>query len=243
MESLALSLSSLFEQWRKCGPAQPANDVKHDCGLPELAVHVTSPSASVGSNAKVEDWTKSLDRVPQNLPAEMTYRTFATSLEAQLYTLCNSPALPNDSDAADPKDSDAADEDRKDKILILAEESTFGGGVSGLLKDKDFGDCEQRVRIAQFPQNIAAIRAEHSRLDEKANARLVESLPGGNRLLRLDLSQFDESIDRPGAYHPALSSRSDELMLVPACSTPRGSGSNPPSSPLSQLTCAIGCSY
>ena len=70
-----------------------------------------------------------------------------------------------------------------------------------------------RIRVTQFPQNVAAIRAERTRLDQAEGATLRRMLKSRGELLELDISGVDESTDRPPAYHRELSSRSDELML------------------------------
>jgi hypothetical protein len=191
----------------------------------KLAVEVTSPSASVVSNKKVDDWATQLAGGAHS-ESSVGYRTLAASLEDQLQALCkNIPPI-------------AHSEDGEEKnIVILAEESTFGGGVYDILKDwihqpKDEGHgnpgedcrgedgkidedchCAERIRVTQFPQNISAIRAEHSRLDRKTSEALRDLTQSSNRLLELDLSRMDETADRPLPYNRALSTRSDELML------------------------------
>jgi hypothetical protein len=216
MESLALVLGRFMKRSIGCDGARPSV-----CAGSQIAIRVTSPSASVRSNDRVGDWARLIGGMPGDAQP-ISYSTLAYSLEDQLYTLCNSPSFPGN-DAKAGKTAEHAQDDSnsgtggsrhgEDRILILAEESTFGGGVSEVMEKPEFAGCRKRMRVAQFPQNIAAIRAERWRLDERASAQVREALQVGSRLLRLDLSQFDESIDRPGAYHPALSSRSDELML------------------------------
>ena len=71
----------------------------------------------------------------------------------------------------------------------------------------------KRARVTGFPQNIAAIRGEHSRIDKKQSESRRDLLKVQNRLLELDLSGIDLVTDRPPAYRRLLSSRSDELML------------------------------
>jgi hypothetical protein len=214
MQSLALAVSSLIN----------AN--------PTLTVNVVSPSATVNSNERIREWTDSMTSTLD----KVRYRALGASLEDQMHALCNYyygafPALGKTSSlgADDPK------------IVFLAEESTFGRGVSDLLatpaqpstgrerlmhppKERT-GTTEcakdptlwrrfvRNTRVASFSQNIAAIRAEQTRADQRANEILREILQSQSPLLNLDLSTVDESVDRPPVYHRGLSSRSDELML------------------------------
>lgn len=185
MQSLALTLGRLYQAAQKDNPGS------------KLTVHVTSPSASVVSNLRVTDWARALASVA----GEIRYQMLAASLEEQLNELCVR----------------AEDLAPRGNIVILAEESTFGGGVNAILEDAKDGsivaNCARRIRVAQFTQNVAAIRAEHSRLDRQASEGYRRLLKSSNKLLELDLSGIDVSADRPPAYHHELSSRSDELML------------------------------
>jgi hypothetical protein len=76
-----------------------------------------------------------------------------------------------------------------------------------------WNDFVDRTRVTTFSQNIAAIRSEHTVIDRQKSQSLREMLHARSPLLELDLSGVDAITDRPPAYHPALSSRSDELML------------------------------
>jgi len=201
MESLALSLGEIFERARYgCEQQRYAPDAH--CEPRSLEVEVTSPSASVNSNARVADWAKSLS----GDAARIGYTSLAAALEDQLATLCAMPALQR-------KDQDG----RLRRIVILAEESSFGRGVSELLTySKALGDikgCKDRIQVRMFPQNVAAIRAEQSSRQEQSNAGVSRLIPARSRLLPLDLTEVDESMDRPTAFHRKMSSRSDELML------------------------------
>jgi hypothetical protein len=198
-----------------------------DAPQQKFDVQVTSPSATVISNAEVEDWIKTLAGKEDNQKEDnqkISYSSLAASLEKQLVALCQLiPASQSNSN-----------------IVILAEESTFGRGVYDILKkwsdtiqgssipnecwkidpatgkpvvDDDTGERVSRIRVTQFPQNIAAVRAEHSRLDQQTSQNLRNLTQSSSRLLELDLSKVDESVDRPPPYNRALSSRSDELML------------------------------
>ena len=193
-----------------------------------LVVRVTSPSATVRSNENVEVWA---DDTAQKYPVE--YRSLAASLEQQLRALCRKIPAIRPVNGGDKKDDQR-------KIVILTEESTFGRGVHDIVTswkksestsdnakncptadaqtdlDKDTLEdwcCAQRIHVAQFPQNIYAIRAEHSNLNRKEREKLRRSTQSKSHMLELDLSTVDGSADRPPPYDPMLSSRSDELML------------------------------
>jgi len=105
----------------------------------------------------------------------------------------------------------------------MAEDSTFGHGVHALIKpstaaaenraDDPWTWFNNHTRVARFPQNIAAIRTEHVRIDKQQRETLRKLINSRSQLLELDLSGIGEIADRPPAYHRLLSSRSDELML------------------------------
>jgi hypothetical protein len=185
---------------------------------PGLRIALRSPSASVKSNAHVPEWIASIAGHPGNVT--VTYHPFADSLEQQLRALAVF----------------RADHGISGTVAILAEDSTFGHGVDELIRPNESGcraghdgdkpgpvdsaahptpwdDFVCHVRVANFPQNIAVIRAEHSRLARERSASLRKALNTQSELLELDLSGMREAVDRPPAYQASLSSRSDELML------------------------------
>lgn len=107
------------------------------------------------------------------------------------------------------------------QVVILAEESAFGQGAiefnqyASTPGDRDDGTrtCERRVpRRLQFPQNIAAIRAEHAQLDAR-NKGDLSLLLAPRRNLELDMQDAGTSLDLPPVYQPSMTSRSDELSL------------------------------
>ena len=204
MQSLAISLGEVLAVPRNAcaAPEQPSIE---PCATRSLRVNVTSPSASVKSNARVADWAKALS----GDSARIEYTTFAASLEDQLVALCKISALDNARGKRGPG-----------RIVVLAEESSFGKGVSELLASSEAlggaNNCDRRIVVRMFPQNIAAVRGEQTRREEQSNATVSKLLSSRSRLLPLDLSEVGESIDRPPAYHRLLSSRSDELMLYQA---------------------------
>lgn len=187
--------------------------------IPELVGHhieITSPSATVKSNEHVAAWASLLLRTEARNPV-ISYNRLAATLEDQLLAMCR----------------DIAVVDREQgKIVVLAEESTFGRGVSDLMmawdKDQETGsktpgcngadacirrNCAERIRVTQFPQNVAAIRAERSRLSQQESANLKKLTRASGDLLELDLSRMDETADRPPPYNQILTTRSDELLL------------------------------
>jgi hypothetical protein len=204
MESLALSLGKMFESVRLACQA-PDLTINRACVHRNLTVDATSPSASVTSNDNVANWAGLLSGDAANIK----YKPLAASLEDQLPALCKIDALDQKNDKGELS-----------KIVILAEESSFGKGVTELLKasedDLVKNACFSRIRVRMFPQNIAAVRGEQTRREEQSNASVSKLLPSKGRLLPLDLTEVGESIDRPPAYHRMLSSRSDELMLYQA---------------------------
>lgn len=178
---------------------------------PGLSVALRSPSATVESNAGIKQWIERIAGVDDRV----TYTSLAASLKQQLNRLATY----------------TQEQNINGKILILAEASTFGHGVSELLNRErtqspspDLAgqtDADARAwtafvksaSVTSFPQNIAAIRAEHARIDKQQSEPLRNLLKVQRSLLELDLSGVDENIDRPPAYRRELSTRSDELML------------------------------
>jgi hypothetical protein len=187
-----------------------------------VEVNLQSPSATVQSNDRVDEW---INRIAGG-PIDVQYTSLASSLKDQLSALA---IYAHGKGTLDLKDKKG----KKRAVLVLAEESTFGHGVSELLKNErrnqNVDNLQSRkdtlndsaawpvfleiARVAGFPQNIAAIRAEHSRIDRKQSESRRDLLKVQNRLLELDLSGIDLVTDRPPAYRRLLSSRSDELML------------------------------
>lgn len=201
--------------------------------IPELVGHhieITSPSATVKSNEHVVAWANLL-LSSETRKSVISYNRLAATLDDQLLALC--------------RDIPVVDEEQGN-IVVLAEESTFGRGVSDLMmvwesselqncctsensarnpetqpeppacKNSDAcikSNCASRIRVMQFPQNIAAIRAERSVLSQQESANLKRLTRASGKLLELDLSKMDETTDRPPPYSRALTTRSDELML------------------------------
>ena len=189
-------------------------------GAPNWRCALTSPSATVASNDRVSDWGERLS----GRAGAVSYRPLARSLKVQLQTLARF----------------VEDRHLRGPVVILAEESTFGHGVAALVQQErqaqqdpsknasgaEFTGCRREaatqaawkafldhVRVVGFPQNISAIRAEHTRQDNETSKSWRNMLQVRQALLELDLSGIDEITDRPPAYQRPLSSRSDELML------------------------------
>ncbi len=212
-------LATLSQQWAQpldvIGPTFSGSMDSVASGLaallrkaPGLDVRLTSPSATVNSNARVTDWVQQLAKGS----SRVDYHALSYTLDEQLKALAR---------YAEQRGIDG-------KVVILAEESTFGRGVvpatikdaepsagdqAQLIASDEWNEFIDRIRVTSFTQNIAAIRAEHARLDRQASETLRQLLSARGELLELDISGIDEITDRPPAYHRALSSRSDELML------------------------------
>ncbi|WP_176140902.1 hypothetical protein [Pseudoxanthomonas indica] len=102
-------------------------------------------------------------------------------------------------------------------VVILAEQSSFGEGAQRveLLKEAARDTpCQgkQAPQLMQFPQNIAAIRAEHAQMQARNKGDVSLSLVP-NQNLELDMQDAGISLDLPPVYQPSLTSRSDELSL------------------------------
>jgi len=198
MQSLAVAIGRL-------GCANDGCEGRRD----DIAVKLVSPSASVPSN----------DAIVHHgfvRHANVEYGSLAWTLQDQMLALtrylCRNDLLP----------------DRK--IVFLVEESTFGRGAqelaagleqqlgqggpdAGAIRANCLGPTPLSIQVRQFSPNISSIRAEHSRL-RKAELAERDKTPGGSgRLLELDLTGVENGVERPPAYQPALTSRSDELML------------------------------
>ena len=180
MDSVALELGSMLAE------------------APGLGVDLISPSASVKSNERVPEWTETI----AGRRAKVTYNSLAASLEDQLMALADFRACRGISGT----------------VTILAEESAFGHGVDELLKlgpgdvradprdraQAAWADLVDNARVANFPQNIAAIRSEHSSIERDRSESLRKALQAQSRLLELDLSGIGETVDRPPAYQREL---------------------------------------
>lgn len=208
MQSLAISLGEIYREAREaCSESDP--EAKQPCVRRNLNVNVISPSASVQSNVNVKNWAEALS----GDAAHIRYQTLAASLEDQLIALCKMSLL----DGEDVKE----DARPGNNLVIFAEESSFGRGVTELVRSsdrlkKEAPGCSTRIRVRMFPQNISAIRGEQTRREEQSNADVSKLLSSRGKLLPLDLTEVGENLDRPPAYHRMLSSRSDELMLYQA---------------------------
>lgn len=187
-----------------------------------IKVNLQSPSATVSSNDRVDEWIR---RIADG-PIDVQYTSLASSLKDQLSALAIYAHEKGTLDLRYNKDKERA-------VLILAEESTFGHGVSELVKSERRNENVDNLpsrkdtlknsvawpaflevaKVTGFPQNIAAIRTEHSRIDKEQSESWRDLLKVQTQLLELDLSGIDLVTDRPPAYRRLLSSRSDELML------------------------------
>ena len=195
-----------------------------------INVSVISPTATVFSNQFLPNALEDDNRIENK---NFKYQSMAESLWTQLQEVC---IYADNNIIKDPPDIKITLND-KNKILVFAEESTFGRGVidlinqwrkeniSNTLSEKfDFDkfneltktqmeNCFKRIRVVSFPQNISAIRAERSQANKHNSDSLLNKIQPRQRMLNLDFSTYDESTDRPPAYLPEISSRSDELML------------------------------
>ncbi len=195
MESVALVLGAL---------------IKANWGI---KVSLRSPSATVDSNKQIEKRTEQIAGVHDSIK----FAPLAASLETQLRTLARYTHTKRTNRTNRP-------------VVILAEESTFGRGVSDLVKEARSAEesstrCDpgpeedpwnafiRSTRQVNFPPNIAAIRAEHARIDKQKTEFWRNQLKAQSPLLELDLSGIEEVTDLPPPYRRALSARSDELML------------------------------
>ncbi|HVK52861.1 MAG TPA: hypothetical protein VM469_14115 [Pseudoxanthomonas sp.] len=159
-----------------------------------LKLDLFSPSATVDSN----------DRLIQvTARGYLNYRSFARWQQSQqmqtLYTYLAAMhgICPN-------------------SVVVMAEESSFGQGATQVRLGKDAPTrclLKSVPRRIQFPQNIAAIRAEHAQISQrnKKGDAPLSLLPKRN--LELDMQDAGSSPDLPPTYQPSLSSRSDELSL------------------------------
>lgn len=103
------------------------------------------------------------------------------------------------------------------QVTILAEQSSFGQGAQ-YVELQPFQDRDERCSgkltpmLMQFPQNIAAIRAEHAQQQARKRGDDKLSLVP-NRNLELDMQTAGESLDLPPVYQASMTTRSDELSL------------------------------
>jgi hypothetical protein len=161
----------------------------------DLRLDLRSPSATVDSNDRITRFAQD---------ERLKYQTYAAWSQAdQLnilfkYLLQQHHICPGE-------------------VVILAEESSFGQGAFDIRLPRDTDPdetCTDRMapRPMQFPQNIAAIRAEHAQLDAGKKSDVDLSLIP-KRNLELDMKDVADSPDLPPVYQPTLTSRSDELSL------------------------------
>ncbi len=200
MQSLAVAIGRLGCKDEACKASGRRSDID---------VKLVSPSASVSSNQEIAK-----HGFVHHTGVE--YDPIAWGLQDQMLMLtrylCRNDLL------------------SQRRIVFLVEESTFGRGAQDLanhlidelaqegpgseeVAKHCLGKDELSIQVKQFPPNISSIRAEHSRL-RKAELAAQQKTPGAtSRLLELDMTSTDAGSDRPPPYQPALSSRSDELML------------------------------
>jgi hypothetical protein len=165
---------------------------------PQEAINATlfTPSATVDSNSAVE--VHPFVRAHSRL--RIVYTPLAWSVRTQLDALL--------------RDLEENRLSSEGKVVIFAEESSFGFGASEIASEiARERNISQKVQVisVQFPQNIAAIRSEHARQQRERDAERRELVP--SHFLELDMTGVERSSDLPPVYQPSLSSRSDELML------------------------------
>ncbi|WP_342315316.1 hypothetical protein [Lysobacter sp. FW306-1B-D06B] len=189
MQSLAVAIGRLGCGGETCdGSGRPG----------DLKVNLISPTASVSTN----QWIAQHGFVHG---IKVEYGSLAWTLDRQMQSLTRYLC-----------DNDLLHERR---IVFLAEESTFGRGARDLANrlDDDPPRCpgkgSLRFQVKPFSPNISSIRAEHSRLRKAELAARQQATGSSGRLLELDMASTEAGVDRPPPYQPALSSRSDELML------------------------------
>ncbi|HEY0504846.1 MAG TPA: hypothetical protein VGD42_15295 [Lysobacter sp.] len=200
MQSLAVAIGRIGCKDETCAPSGRRSDID---------VRMISPSASVSTNPQIA-------RHGFVRHTRVEYDPLAWDLEAQMLTLtrylCRNDLLP------------------ERRIVFLVEESTFGRGAGDLadevvarlgdpgpglaqVRENCLGERPLSISVRAFSPNISSIRAEHSRL-RKAEMAAGQKMPvGAGRLLELDMTSTEPGTDRPPPYQPALTSRSDELML------------------------------
>lgn len=188
---------------------------------------MVSPSASANSNARIEaEPLLGNDTAASDTTPRVIYRPLAVGLGTQFKALLQQPLLREQCrrfeekyrDKPLPQDKEARQEAERERnkdrvrIAVLAEESTYGNEMLVTARAAADTDCI-RISTSQFPPNIASIRTEQARLSRPQKSQARSLMPGASRLLEFNLDSSDEGIDRPPAYQPEVSSRSDELML------------------------------
>lgn len=179
--------------------------------LSGLKVKLLSPTATVNSNTLFDKWINEFDQ-PSN--SFIAYESMAIRLSDQLEVL------------SDFITQHAIKQNRNGDLrtVVLAEESTFGRSVTEIVNEKrkltekacehdPYCDFYKNLTVKNFPQNIAAIRAERYLIDNQVKSLRRDQLKAKSQLLEFDLSGLDPFTDRPPSYRRAISSRSDELML------------------------------
>lgn len=215
MESLAASLSkaAIAAKGVSCS-GMKGSKTRH------LKIGVLSPSASIEDNDEVRYHAYLRSADDDRFNVSLDYGSLALSVSCQMAQV--------EAYLADRIDMDDSG-DAKGRVVVLSEESSFGQGAAMYVQKQDqrapsackiWGkdgamvtppDPHLRLTNVQFPPNIAAIRAEHVKAQQQETAERRQLFP--ERLLELDLTGVDKGVDRPPAYQPSLSSRSDELML------------------------------
>lgn len=207
MESMAAALSKAASEVASapCGELSTMETTK------SLQIRLLSPSASIGDNERVKDHIYVRPANPAHFKVDLDYTSLARSVSMQM-----------DSVLSYLQSRVSADR----SVVVLSEESSFGSGAARDLDNRRLGPqnsickigatgrqegCWGRLVNVQFPPNIAAIRAEHVKIQQYEDAQRRQIVP--ERLLELDLTGVDKGADQPPTYQPSLSSRSDELML------------------------------
>jgi hypothetical protein len=223
MESMAAALNKVAADVKAmaCTTSTAPDLVPHS----RLTIRLLTPSASVESNQNIDHHAYLLALDSDAFTIDLEYRRLAYSVGEQLSRVRRYLRTRLHSD---------------DQVILLSEESSFGQGATASVKKSDatalakksgamecqpkqkgqvpgaavpVSDeaCLNHIVSVQFPPNIAAIRSEHVKIKQDEDQQRRDLLPG--RLLELDLTGVDKSVDQPPVYQASLSSRSDELML------------------------------
>lgn len=101
----------------------------------------------------------------------------------------------------------------------ISDSMGIGRRDAGALIKGDGTDCIRDVALRRFPPNVASIRGAHSEISRAARSHAstdparIAVTRQRSKLLELDMTSVELGSDRPPAYQPDLSARSDELML------------------------------
>ena len=223
MESMAAALNKVASDVKAmaCTSSTAPDLVPHR----RFTIRLLTPSASVESNQNIDHHAYLLALDSDAFTIDLEYQRLAYSVGEQLSRVRRYLRTRLHSD---------------DQVILLSEESSFGQGATASVKKSDatalakksgsmecqpkqegqvpgasvpVSDeaCLNHIVSVQFSPNIAAIRSEHVKIKQGEDQQRRDLLPG--RLLELDLTGVDKSVDQPPVYQASLSSRSDELML------------------------------